>query len=77
MRELHFDFVKIDGSFVRNILNSKVDRALVQNLSNLCRDIGICTVAEFVESAEILDALQQMSIDYVQGYHIGYARPAD
>ena len=77
LRELHFDFVKIDGSFVRNILHSKIDRALVQNLSNLCRDIGICTVAEFVESPEILECLQQMSIDYVQGYHIGHARPAE
>ncbi len=76
LRELRFDFVKIDGSFVRNILHSKIDRALVQNLSNLCRDIGISTVAEFVESAEILDILQQMSIDYVQGYHIGHARQA-
>lgn len=76
LRELRFDFVKIDGAFVRNILNSKIDRALVQNLANLCRDIGTQTVAEFVESAEILDALRNMSIDYVQGYHIGHARPA-
>ena len=76
LRELRFDFVKIDGAFVRNILNSKIDRALVQNLANLCRDIGTRTVAEFVESAEILEALKGMSIDYVQGYHIGHARPA-
>lgn len=76
LRELHFDFVKIDGAFVRNILNSKIDRALVQNLANLCRDIGIQTVAEFVESAEILDSLRTMSIDFVQGYHIGHARPS-
>lgn len=74
MRELHFDFVKIDGAFVRNILSSKIDRSLVRNLANLCRDVGIQTVAEFVESAEILDALQDMSIDYVQGYHTGHAR---
>ena len=74
MRELHFDFVKIDGSFVRNILESKIDRALVRNLSNLCRDVGIKTVAEFVETAEILEALQGMSIDYVQGFHLGHAR---
>jgi EAL domain-containing protein (putative c-di-GMP-specific phosphodiesterase class I) len=61
---------------VRNILDSKIDRALVQNLSNLCHDIGIQTVAEFVENAEILEVLQTMSIDYVQGFHIGHARPA-
>lgn len=75
LRELHFDFVKIDGAFVRNVLNSKVDYALVRNLSRLCQDIGIKTVAEFVENAEVLEALQDMEIDYVQGFHFGLPRP--
>ncbi|CAG0955250.1 Cyclic di-GMP phosphodiesterase PdeB [Methylophilaceae bacterium] len=70
LRELHFEYVKIDGAFVRNILNSKVDFALVQNLSNLCQDIGILTVAEFVESEEIFDAIKGMGINYAQGFHI-------
>jgi diguanylate cyclase (GGDEF)-like protein len=74
LRELHFDYVKIDGAFVRNILNSKIDYALVRNLSRLCQDIGTLTVAEFVESKEILDALKLMGIDYVQGYHLGLPR---
>lgn len=71
LRELHFEYVKIDGAFVRNILNSKIDFALVQNLSNLCQDLGILTVAEFVENQAILDALIDMGINYVQGFHIG------
>lgn len=71
LRELRFEYVKIDGAFVRNILNSKIDYALVHNLSRLCQDIGILTVAEFVENQEILDALQHMGIDYAQGFHIG------
>ncbi len=75
LRELHFEFVKIDGAFVRNIVNSEIDRALVRNLTNLCRDIGIRTVAEFVESAAILSMLQDMGVDYVQGYHIGMPLP--
>ncbi|MFZ3037241.1 MAG: EAL domain-containing protein, partial [Rugosibacter sp.] len=66
---------KIDGAFVRNILNSKVDYALVRNLSRLCQDIGIKTVAEFVENAEVLKALQHMGIDYVQGFHFGLPMP--
>ncbi|MHB1098759.1 MAG: putative bifunctional diguanylate cyclase/phosphodiesterase, partial [Burkholderiales bacterium] len=74
LRELHFDYVKIDGAFVRNILNSKIDYALVRNLSHLCQDIGILTVAEFVESEEILDALRDMGIDYVQGFHLALPR---
>jgi diguanylate cyclase (GGDEF)-like protein len=71
LRELHFDYVKIDGTFVSNVLNSRIDFALVQNLSNLCQDIGISTVAEFVEDQETLDALKSMGINYVQGYFIG------
>ena len=74
LRELHFDYVKIDGAFVRNILSSKIDYALVRNLSHLCQDIGILTVAEFVESEEILHALRDMGIDYVQGFHLALPR---
>jgi EAL domain-containing protein (putative c-di-GMP-specific phosphodiesterase class I) len=75
LREMHFDFVKIDGAFVRNILNSKIDYALVRNLSHLCQDIDTLTVAEFVESEEILNALQDMGINYVQGFHLGMPTP--
>lgn len=75
LRELRFDYVKIDGAFVRNILNSKVDFALVHNLSRLCQDLGIMTVAEFVENYEILEALRHMGINYVQGFHISMPRP--
>lgn len=75
LRELRFDFVKIDGAFVRNILNSDIDYALVHNLSNLCRDIGIQTIAEFVESEGICLALRSMGIDYAQGYYLGMPLP--
>lgn len=75
LRELRFEYVKIDGAFVRNILNSKVDYALVRNLSNLCKDIGIRTIAEFVENQAIFDALCDMGIDYAQGYHIAMPSP--
>lgn len=72
LRELSFDFVKIDGDFVKNIVDSRVDRALVRNLVQLCRDIGIMTIAEFVENESILLALNDMQVDYVQGFHLGY-----
>ncbi|MGE5471771.1 MAG: putative bifunctional diguanylate cyclase/phosphodiesterase [Bacteroidota bacterium] len=71
LRELSFDFVKIDGAFVKNILASRIDYALVRNLTHLCRDIGILTVAEFVESSDILAALKDMGVDFVQGFHLG------
>lgn len=75
LRELHFEYVKIDGAFVRNILHSKVDYALVKNLIHLCQDLGILTIAEFVESAEIMDKVREMGVDYAQGYYIGMPRP--
>ncbi|MGZ8173846.1 MULTISPECIES: putative bifunctional diguanylate cyclase/phosphodiesterase [Methylobacter] len=75
LRELRFEYVKIDGAFVRNILTSKVDYALVHNLSRLCQDIDILTVAEFVENQEIWEALKDMGINYAQGYHIGMPLP--
>jgi len=75
LRELHFEYVKIDGAFVRNILTSKVDYALVHNLSRLCQDLDILTVAEFVENQEIWEALKHMGINYAQGYHISMPLP--
>lgn len=75
LRELHFEYVKIDGAFVRNILTSKLDYALVRNLSRLCQDIDILTIAEFVENQEIWEALKDMGINYVQGYHVGMPLP--
>jgi diguanylate cyclase (GGDEF)-like protein len=72
LRELTFDFVKIDGAFVKNIVHSRVDHALVRNLVQLCRDLGIKTIAEFVETEEILLALKEMDVDYIQGFHLGF-----
>jgi diguanylate cyclase (GGDEF)-like protein len=70
LRELSFDFVKIDGAFVRNIIQSQVDRTLVRNLARLCRELGILTIAEFVENDEVFQALRSMGVDYAQGYHL-------
>jgi diguanylate cyclase (GGDEF)-like protein len=75
LRELHFEFVKLDGAFVRNIMSSKIDHSLVSNLSRLCQDLGILMVAEFVESREIMEALQSMGVDYAQGFYLGVPTP--
>jgi EAL domain-containing protein (putative c-di-GMP-specific phosphodiesterase class I) len=75
LRELHFEYVKLDGDFVRNILVSKIDHALVKNLSCLCQDLDMLMVAEFVESQEIMAALQEMGVNYAQGFHLGVPTP--
>lgn len=69
------DIIKIDGSFVKEILNSKVDRAMVEMITKTAKIMQKQVVAEFVESLAILDELRQIGVDYVQGYAIGKPVP--
>lgn len=72
----HFpvDQIKIDGSFIRHFDRSREDQIFVRAILQLARELGLETVAEFVQSAATLDLLIDMGIDYVQGHYI--ARPA-
>ena len=69
----HFpvDYLKIDGSFIRNLVNDPIDQTLVKSIIEIARTLGKHTVAEFVESAEVLSILKDYGINYAQGYHIG------
>jgi len=67
--------IKIDGSFVRDLLTNKRSAAMVQSLVSLAREFGLETVGEFVESEELARALAAMGVDYGQGYEFG--KPAD
>jgi len=69
--ELPYDFIKIDGSFIRPLLYSEKDRALVRGLCEIAAAFGKLTVAEFVEDEETLELLRELRVDMVQGYHIG------
>lgn len=71
LRELRFDFVKIDGEFVRSMQHSRIDKALVSNLSRLCQELSIRTVAEYVENEEIYDLIRSEGVDFGQGYYLG------
>jgi EAL domain-containing protein (putative c-di-GMP-specific phosphodiesterase class I) len=71
LRELHFEYIKIDGEFVRNMLHNKVDCAVVESIYSLCNQLQMKTIAESVESNEILTRLQQVGITYCQGFHTG------
>jgi diguanylate cyclase (GGDEF)-like protein len=71
LRELHFDYVKIDGEFVRNMIHNKADNALIESLYSLCNKLEMKTIAEFVENDEILTRLQQVGVTYCQGFHTG------
>ena len=71
LKQFPVDYVKIDGSFVRDIMTDPVDRNLVKAINQLAHTMNIKTIAEYVENEEIHNVLDEMSIDYVQGYHIG------
>jgi EAL domain-containing protein (putative c-di-GMP-specific phosphodiesterase class I) len=71
IRHLPIDYVKIEGMFVRNILNDPKDMAFVKTLAVLAREFGIKTIAEYIESEELLQAVHGLGIDLVQGYHTG------
>jgi len=71
IKDLEVDYLKVDGSFVRNIVESEVDRILVKSINRLGQDLGIKVIAEFVENREILAVLTDLGIDYAQGWGVG------
>ena len=71
IRRLPIDFVKIEGMFVRNMLNDSKDMAFVKTLAVLAKEFGIQTIAEYIESEELLSAACSLGIDFAQGYHTG------
>ena len=74
LRELRFEYVKIDGAFIQNMHKSRIDKILVKNLANLCQDLGIHAIAEFVESEAVLNEIRAMGIEFAQGFHLGVPR---
>jgi diguanylate cyclase (GGDEF)-like protein/PAS domain S-box-containing protein len=71
----HFpvDFLKIDGSFVKEILHDPIDREMVRSINEIGHLTGKRTIAEFVENPEVIAMLRGMGVDYAQGY--GVAEP--
>jgi diguanylate cyclase (GGDEF)-like protein/PAS domain S-box-containing protein len=68
----HFpvDFLKIDGSFVKEILHDPIDREMVRSINEIGHLTGKQTIAEFAENQEIIDMLRGLGVDYAQGYGI-------
>jgi diguanylate cyclase (GGDEF)-like protein/PAS domain S-box-containing protein len=71
LKNLPVDFLKIDGSFVRHMDSSAIDRAMVEAINNIGHVFGIRTIAEFVEKPAIIEYLLEMKVDLAQGFEIG------
>lgn len=77
LKALPVDYLKIDGQFIRNLLSNPLDEAAVRCFADVARLMGLETVAEFVESPEVLLRLKEMGVDYAQGYLKHCPEPID
>lgn len=75
LQKLPVDYLKIDGSFIRDLDSDNTKRALVQAMNVVAHTLGKKTIAEFVENASIWKILNELSIDYGQGYYLGMPKP--
>ena len=77
LKNLQTDTLKIDGMFIRDMLTSPADYAMVKSMSEIGHSLGMQVVAKFVPTHEILEALRELGVDYVQGYAIHKPMPLD
>jgi diguanylate cyclase (GGDEF)-like protein/PAS domain S-box-containing protein len=71
LKTLPVDFLKIDGQFSALVDQNPVDRSMVEAIVKIGRALQVATIAEKVESAEVLAVLQEIGVDYIQGFHLG------
>ena len=74
LKYLAIDYVKIEGSFIRQIVADERDRIMVAHINGMAHEFGLKTVAEFVEDEMTAKILTELGVDYAQGYY--YGRPA-
>ncbi|MFK7996020.1 MAG: putative bifunctional diguanylate cyclase/phosphodiesterase [Granulosicoccus sp.] len=77
LKQLSFDYLKIDGSLVRNIANNKIDRQMVAAINQVAHVVGARTIAEFVEDDESLRLLRDMKVNFAQGYGLRMPTPLE
>ncbi len=70
LKQLPIDYLKIDGFFVKDMVLDPIDAAMVSAINEIGHRMGIKTIAEFVESEEILQELRKLGVNFAQGYHI-------
>ena len=77
LKNLKVDFLKIDGAFVHDIANNPVDRSMVDAIHRIGHQMGLKTVAEYVDSDQTLAVLRQIGVDYVQGNGVHCPEPLE
>jgi Amt family ammonium transporter len=77
LQNMPVDYLKIDGSFVRDIHINSVNRSMVDAINQIGHVMGIKTICEYVENRAIMYVLSEMDVDYAQGYHVGRPEPIE
>ncbi len=75
LKNLPVDFLKIDGQFVKNIVDDPIDVEMVRSINEIGHVMGMRTIAEFVENDAILNKLKEIGVDFAQGYGIAKPEP--
>jgi len=75
LKNLPVDYLKIDGSFIKHIVEEPIDLAMVDAINKIGQVMGIQTIAEFVENNAILEVIQNLGVNYAQGYGVGKPVP--
>ena len=75
LKALPVDFLKIDGSFVKDLVADPIDRGMVEAIHQVGQIMKIRTIAEWVEDEATMAALTEIGVDFAQGYHIGRPQP--
>jgi diguanylate cyclase (GGDEF)-like protein/PAS domain S-box-containing protein len=70
LKTLPVDFLKIEGQFVTHVATDPVDRSMVEAITKIGRAMNVATIAEKVETAAVLEALREIGVDYIQGFHL-------
>ncbi len=71
------DYLKIDGGFVKDMVEDEIDAAMVAAINEIGHVMGIRTIAEFVESEAIVERLRTIGVDYAQGYWVARPQPIE
>jgi EAL domain-containing protein (putative c-di-GMP-specific phosphodiesterase class I) len=75
LAELKPDYLKIDGSLIRDIHEKEELKKIVETINSCAHSLGIKTVAEFVHNEEVLKVVKELGIDYSQGFYLGKPSP--
>ena len=75
LKALPFDYFKIDGDFIRDLVSSPMDQLVVGAIVGIAKGMGKKTIAEFVADDDTTQLLRTSGVDYAQGYHVGRPRP--